>query len=242
MGQARGRRGGRGLPDTQATLKEQLATLQTENAKLSAQVIESPSDLKQTMTERTASLQKEQEAAAELERKLREVAARLEILANIEQDVDRCTKLLAECEIEQQRLEEARRAEAAGQENIHRLESNIRDLGLKDQVAYLAAGSIPPPPLPPPPSLLLLRANERNWTGTDARRCACAFWRCGLHRLCSKPSGSSRACMKSSRASNDSRRCGARPLTRASRPCATSTASWPASTWRSSGKFRTWTS
>ena len=97
-------------------------------------MIESPDRLKQTMQELNGSLRKEQEAAQGFEKKLRDISVKVDALAQVEQEIERCTKLLAEGEQELQRLEEAQRLLGVGQENVTRSEANLRDIGLKEQV------------------------------------------------------------------------------------------------------------
>jgi len=111
-----------------------LAGLQADNAKLSSQIIESPDRLKHTMQDMNAGLRKEQEAVLGYEKKLREISAKIDALSQVEQEIERCVKVLGECELEMQRLEEVQRQLTAGQENVSRSEANIRDISLKDQV------------------------------------------------------------------------------------------------------------
>jgi len=123
----------------QTALKSELAGLQADNAKLSSQIIESPDRLKQTMQDMNAGLRKEQEAVLGYEKKLREISAKIDALSQIEQEIERCVKVLGECELEMQRLEEVQRQVTAGQENVSRSEANIRDISLKDQVCPVFA-------------------------------------------------------------------------------------------------------
>ena len=111
-----------------------MASLQADNAKLASQVIESPDKLKQTMQELNGGLRKEQDAAQAFEKKLRDISVKVDALAQVEQEIERCTKLLAEAEQELQRLEDVQRQLGAGQENVSRSEANLRDVGLKEQV------------------------------------------------------------------------------------------------------------
>jgi chromosome segregation ATPase len=112
------------------------AGLQADAAKLASQVIASPDALKQTLQQLQTNLRRETEAAQGLEHKSRDLAVRVEALAALEAELERCTQLLAEGGHDLARLEEAQRLAAAGQENVARAEANVRDAGLKDQVRH----------------------------------------------------------------------------------------------------------
>ncbi|KAG4303079.1 hypothetical protein PCANB_000671 [Pneumocystis canis] len=104
-----------------------------ECMKLRSKIVHSPEKLKQLISDMGTSLASEKSSIASLEKKSRELQNKIDAIGIVEQDILNCIKLMEECEIEIDRVEEASRKVAKHQEMVDQKELEVREVEIRDQ-------------------------------------------------------------------------------------------------------------
>jgi chromosome segregation ATPase len=116
------------------TLKFQMMNLRQEIAKLNSQIVHSPEKTKKMIEDMKVSLGKEKELLMEVEQRGEDLQERAEILAKVEKEVTRNTKLLDECEQERSRSKAQRKNLKSSKTTLMEKENLLRELNSNDQI------------------------------------------------------------------------------------------------------------
>jgi len=111
-----------------------LSQLKEETARLQTRIVDNPEKLKQRIAEMGANLQNEKTNIVALEKKMRDLQAKLDMLDTIEQDLLPCISSLKECEDEMRRRDEGLKKVQEDKERIDRKNTILRDLTMKETV------------------------------------------------------------------------------------------------------------
>ncbi len=120
---------------TDRLANEQFLSVSTkqEVAKVRSRVVQSPRKLKQAIVEMGASLATDKTSVSSLEKRSRELQAKVEAMGFVEQDLQACLRLMEECETEMHRVEEARKKVARQNESVEQKQIEVREVEVKEQ-------------------------------------------------------------------------------------------------------------
>ncbi|TPX50490.1 hypothetical protein SeLEV6574_g00865 [Synchytrium endobioticum] len=110
-----------------------ITNLKQESSRLRSRIVHSPEKLKQVLVDMNASLASEKVNVQTLEKKAREIQARIEMMHVVEQDVNACVGLLHDCEEQKSKFEEAQKLLTADRESVAKKEGELRELKIKEQ-------------------------------------------------------------------------------------------------------------
>ncbi len=110
---------------------------------MKGRIVPNPEKLKQMISDMTTALQNEKNNLVVLEKKARELQAKLDMFGSIEQDLVPCIDAMKEAETEMKKVEETVKKVQEDKDKIEKKTSGLRDLMMKETVGLLRAGSVP---------------------------------------------------------------------------------------------------
>lgn len=130
------------LKDEKAALEERInntafliSNAKQECARLRGRIVHSPEKLQQAIVDMSNTAAQEKANLAALEKKDRELHAKIEMISIAESDVANCNRLLDELLHELKRLEQVKQQVMNERQSIERKELEIRELTAKEQVS-----------------------------------------------------------------------------------------------------------
>jgi kinetochore protein Nuf2 len=111
-----------------------LSQLKDEIAKLQTRIVDNPERLKARIAEMSNTLTTEKSNIVNLEKKMRDLQARLDALEVVESELLPCIKGLQDCEDEMKRRDEVLKKVQEDTERVDRKNAVLRDLTMKETV------------------------------------------------------------------------------------------------------------
>lgn len=129
-----------GLKKTKAEKSDKLTNIQfllmnckQDCTRLRSRIVQSPEKLQQAISDMTQSVQSEKTSLSNIERRIRDLQSKLDLMQNVDQDVIVCSKLLEDCELEMKKASSAASKVSTEKENIESKAAELREIGIKEQ-------------------------------------------------------------------------------------------------------------
>ncbi|TPX33898.1 hypothetical protein SmJEL517_g03319 [Synchytrium microbalum] len=120
------------MTDTMTNNHLLIANVKQECVRLRSRIVVSPDKLKQALVDMNASLVAEKSNVQALEKKARDIQARIDVMHLVEQEVSTSIKLLTECEEQKNKFEEQQTTVATERDSAARREAELRELNIKE--------------------------------------------------------------------------------------------------------------
>ena len=120
----------------QNNINLQISSTKQEITRLKGRIVPNPEKLKQMISDMTTALQNEKNNLVVLEKKARELQAKLDMFGSIEQDLVPCIDAMKEAETEMKKVEETVKKVQEDKDKIEKKTSGLRDLMMKETVGF----------------------------------------------------------------------------------------------------------
>ncbi|KAI8821768.1 Nuf2 family-domain-containing protein [Fimicolochytrium jonesii] len=120
------------LAEKLSKMQMTIMNLKQDCVRLKSRIVQSPEKLKASIAEMNNSLQGDKNTVASIQKRSRELQLKVDLMNMVEQDIDACLKLMAECEAEKNKAEQAARKVVSDKENIEKRRGEIRELDFRE--------------------------------------------------------------------------------------------------------------
>ncbi|KAI9019812.1 Nuf2 family-domain-containing protein [Hyaloraphidium curvatum] len=120
------------LVDQLNAINLQITSTKQEIVRLKSRIVPNPEKLKQSIVDMGTALQTEKNNLVALEKKARELQAKLDMFGSIEQDLVPCIDAMKECESEMKRADETLKKVHDDKDKIEKKSATLRDLMVKE--------------------------------------------------------------------------------------------------------------